>query len=152
MAAGKKPQVILSQLQRHKPVLEQLDKMYSDAYEDLQLSVRLVDWLVASEGCDWLLMPRDGADVVTNHAAAFGWLFNVSREHVWAPWTHILTRRRLKRVGESVIRELRSLVVAAPMLHSQRRPFECAARRTAQYLCSPDRIDVVRYRQPVVLM
>eukprot|EP00927_Polykrikos_kofoidii_P060121 TRINITY_DN55186_c0_g1_i1.p1 TRINITY_DN55186_c0_g1~~TRINITY_DN55186_c0_g1_i1.p1 ORF type:complete len:963 (+),score=80.68 TRINITY_DN55186_c0_g1_i1:26-2890(+) len=148
IAAGVDPVSFLKAVENGQ-MLEKINRAYASAYGDLQLSVRLVDWLVASEGCDWLLPLRDEADVDTHHASVFARLVNASRTERWPPWTRIWHRGRLKRVGASVIRVLLSLVAAAPTSPKKQRPFECAARRAVQHLCMPDRVDVVRHRDLV---
>jgi len=114
----------LARVQYDDQVLQQLDKDYADAYEDLQLAVRLVDWLVATRGC---------------HAIRSGNRSMLVTETRWPQWVRMWGRQRLHRVGMVVLRELRGLSTEPPTKHmlTTRRPFECAAHHSVRLLCQP---------------
>ncbi|CAE8582609.1 unnamed protein product, partial [Polarella glacialis] len=99
--AGRPPWGIVAQVQSDGRLFEQMDKAYSDAYEDLQLAARLVDWLVATRGCQNLpgASPK-GKSLLLNSSAAAG--------ERWPPWTRIWGRHRLRRVGAGVLGALQS--------------------------------------------
>jgi hypothetical protein len=114
----------LARVQYDERVLQQLDKDYADAYEDLQLAVRLVDWLVATQGC---------------HASRSGNRTMLVTETRWPRWVRMWSRQRLQRVGIAVLGELQGLSTQLPMKRkvTTRRPFECAAHHSVRLLCQP---------------
>lgn len=119
-------------------VNDKLGRQYAEAYEDAQLAVRLVDWLVAFEGCQSLSHERVAAIV-----ASAGDSWHAVRQRLLEAWESVWGSEAVERVAWRVFRRLAQRPQVGPA-----RPFECLAEQTYAALCEEPG-DSVPSRSPI---
>lgn len=104
---------------------DSLGRQYSEAYEEAQLGVRLVDWLVATEGCQ-NLKPRK---VLTTLNSRGLWLS--MRARLLRAWEDVWGAEAVERIALAVLRRL----AERPDLNTPGLPAECLGQKTYIALC-----------------
>lgn len=127
----------------HVEVDRALGVRYASGYEEAQIAVKLVDWLVKSTGCPALL--RNPEDSVAGK-----WFIDKKDTTSWHAerWKHIFDVGTLNRVGPQVFRAVQeeALLMTDPdyRLEDGRKyrnegrqyyPFECLAAQQFRILC-----------------
>jgi len=120
---GRPPWHVIGEVQANEFILEQLDQVYGEAYEDAQLTARIVDHLVASHGCDAVVKLEHGnLSAVLSGGGRWGKL--------WEPYWG---RKRVRRVLEVTIRQA-ARHNEGPLARGE--VVECEARKAARKLCA----------------
>ncbi|CAE7422735.1 unnamed protein product, partial [Symbiodinium sp. CCMP2592] len=104
-------------------VNDELGPKYASEYEEVQLAVRLVDWLVATEGCN------NFKPVQAGRLLASG-LWLTLRSRLLRAWQDIWGADSVERVALAVLRRL-----AEPEEMEVASPAECAGLQTFLALC-----------------
>eukprot|EP00928_Gymnodinium_smaydae_P043408 TRINITY_DN29087_c0_g1_i1.p1 TRINITY_DN29087_c0_g1~~TRINITY_DN29087_c0_g1_i1.p1 ORF type:complete len:912 (-),score=152.55 TRINITY_DN29087_c0_g1_i1:108-2843(-) len=107
-------------------VNNQLGRDYALAYEEAQLAVRLVDWLVATMGCE-ALRPLQASSMLNNRGLWSGLQSRMARK--WGP---IWGEEALGRIASSVLERL----AQGADLEAHATPPACAGQQTYVALCS----------------
>lgn len=104
-----------------------LSRHYSEAYEEVQLAVRLVDWLVAAEGCE-NFRPAQVAATLSSRG-----LWQSLKQRLLRVWEEVWgSPEVVERVALTILRRL----AARPNLGSEpATPTECMAQQTYVSLC-----------------
>lgn len=126
----------------HRAALEKLDEdtyrnlgvQYAVAYEEAQLAVRMVDWLVSILGCDHLRKPR-----IEAYAAGEGLWLSLQRR-IMRTWEEVWGTEALERVPWDIVQNLAGEHDPNTILD----PAVCLGRRTFEILCEGEPGD----RQP----
>ncbi|CAJ1337371.1 unnamed protein product [Effrenium voratum] len=127
------PRVALQKLSDE--VLDQLGPKYAEEYEEVQLAVRLVDWLVATEGCQNFKPPQ------AQRLLSSDGLWLTLRSRLMRAWKGIWGEESLERVARAVLQRLAEPVPFAS-------PAECSASQTYKSLCEEG--DGNRARAPLI--
>eukprot|EP00392_Amoebophrya_sp_AT5.2_P012387 g12490.t1 len=102
-----------------------LGERYAMGYEDAQLSVRLVDFLVKAQGCKAMANPG---------SISLKW-----KPWMRARWSSVWKEEVLDRVGPAVMSMLRLEAAEAasptPRPRGRHYPYECAAAQTFRAMC-----------------
>ncbi|CAE7880494.1 unnamed protein product, partial [Symbiodinium sp. KB8] len=104
-------------------VNDELGPKYASEYEEAQLAVRLVDWLVATEGCNNFKPVQAGRLLSTG-------LWLTLRSRLLRAWQDIWGADSVERVALAVLRRL-----AEPEELEVATPAECAGLQTFLALC-----------------
>lgn len=110
----KSPWRVIAEIQRHDQRLKNLNHLYSNEYQDVQLAMRLVDWAVATHGC--------------TSVTAKSPTFQGAR---WSPWEKVWGLERVQRVGDTILREIGRSYNGTRM-----RPHACVVRWMVHHLCN----------------
>ncbi|CAE8595955.1 unnamed protein product, partial [Polarella glacialis] len=102
-----------------------LGKQYAQEYEEAQLAVRMVDWFVATEGCD-NFRPEKAARLLDSEGL---WL--TLRRRLLKMWEGIWGPESVDRVALAVLRRM----AERPPLDYIATPAECAGLQTFISLC-----------------
>lgn len=104
-----------------------LSRHYSEAYEEAQLAVRMIDWLVATEGCD-SLRPAQVATTLNSYG-----LWQSLMRRLLRAWEDVWEDEVVERVALTVLKRL----AHRPSFHSSEpaTPTECMAQQTFIALC-----------------
>jgi len=103
---------------------DSLGQRYSEAYEEAQLAVRMVDWLIANEGCDSFR-----ASNATSMFTTSG-LWQSLRTRLVFAWESIWDAEVIERIAQAVLWRLAQGLLQTPI-----SPFECLGQQTFIALC-----------------
>lgn len=101
-----------------------LGRMYSEAYEEAQLAVRMVDWLVATGGCENLRPPR-AAQLLASEG-----LWKTLRGRLVRAWGDIWGAQTVADVARSILQR-----IAGKDEELHNTPQACAGHQTYLSLC-----------------
>merc|ERR1740129_316682 len=101
-----------------------LGREYAEAYEEAQLAVRMVYWLVATEGCE-NFRPARAATLLNSRG-----LWRSLLRRLLRAWEGVWGAEALERVALAVLRRL-----AERPEDEEGRPFECLGQQTYVALC-----------------
>jgi len=116
------PRDALGQLSEE--ISDSLGRKYAEAYEEAQLSVRMVDWLIATEGCE-NFSPARAATLVNSRGL---WLS--LRRRLLRAWEPVWGADAIDRVAWGVLQRL----AEGPELGAA-APYECLGKQTYTALC-----------------
>eukprot|EP00929_Paragymnodinium_shiwhaense_P010090 TRINITY_DN11457_c0_g1_i1.p1 TRINITY_DN11457_c0_g1~~TRINITY_DN11457_c0_g1_i1.p1 ORF type:complete len:1002 (+),score=149.89 TRINITY_DN11457_c0_g1_i1:1409-4414(+) len=108
---------------------DRLGKDYALGYEDAQLAVRLVDWLVATGGCESLQSHR--ASALLNSEGLWGGL----RRRLVKKWRHIWGEERLAELMRDILGRLGEDPQTRRQNEEPASPAVCAGVQTYSTLC-----------------
>ncbi|CAJ1409226.1 unnamed protein product [Effrenium voratum] len=103
---------------------QQLGRQYAEGYEEAQLAVRLVDFLVAKSGCD-ILRQEAAASALEQPGK-----WNAMRKRLLLKWGDMWGEETVTRVARGVFERLAGEDVA-----NATSPFACAGQQAAALLC-----------------
>lgn len=102
-----------------------LGRTYADAYEEAQLAARLVDWLVATNGCE-SLRPHNAASLLNSEGLWKSLLLRMERS-----WGDLWGEKSLETVAQGILERLAKPEEA----HSHATPPDCIGHQTYIALC-----------------
>eukprot|EP00747_Dinoflagellata_sp_TGD_P166013 gnl/TRDRNA2_/TRDRNA2_188162_c0_seq1.p1 gnl/TRDRNA2_/TRDRNA2_188162_c0~~gnl/TRDRNA2_/TRDRNA2_188162_c0_seq1.p1 ORF type:complete len:929 (+),score=138.21 gnl/TRDRNA2_/TRDRNA2_188162_c0_seq1:78-2864(+) len=104
-----------------------LGRDYAITYEEAQLAVRMVDWLVAAEGCE-NFRPAKASSLLGSEG-----LWKKLLKRLLRVWEHVWGAEAVERVALGI---LRRLAAGPDEVHDAGPPSECIGQQTYERLCS----------------
>jgi hypothetical protein len=102
-----------------------LGREYADAYEEAQLAARMVDWLVATNGCE-SLRPRSAASLLESEGLWKSLLLRLERT-----WGDLWGAKSIEKVARGILERLRDPEEA----DAKSSPPDCIGHQTYVNLC-----------------
>lgn len=121
------PRVALQRLSSE--VHDELGFKYAAEYEELQLAVRLVDWLVATEGCQ-NFRPQQAQRLLNSEG-----LWQTLRTRLMRAWRGIWGEDAVDRVAKALLQRLADPALDVSDGATRSRPVDCVGLQTYLALC-----------------